>query len=104
MKGLLTVTPMIVFIKGWGSFYIHAHGLAFEPFERHPMLGILNVFGVPEPPERVHRDEGLASAVGVPGANDYAPERVASPGHLVTNWMGDMGFLRYVPPAARRAG
>lgn len=52
VKGLLTVTPMIAFIKGWGSFYIHAHGLAFEPFERHPMLGILNVFGVPEPPER----------------------------------------------------
>ena len=32
--------------------------------------------------------------VGVPGAYDYGPERVAWLGHLVTNWMGDAGFLR----------
>ena len=36
----------------------------------------------------------MARAVGVPGAYDYGPERVAWLGHLVTNWMGDAGFLR----------
>ena len=30
----------------------------------------------------------------MPGAYDYGPERVAWLGHLVTNWMGDGGFLR----------
>jgi acyl dehydratase len=63
-------------------------------FERHPALGIPNPSGVPEPPERVHWDEAMAKAVGVPGAYDYGPERVAWLGHLVTNWMGDAGFLR----------
>src|SRR5881397_2052844 len=93
-KGPLTVTSVVAFVQGWGSLYVRAHGLAFDLFERHPALGIPNAFGVPEPPERVHWDEGLARAVGVPGAYDYGPERVAWLGHLVTNWMGDDAFLR----------
>jgi acyl dehydratase len=94
VKGPLTVTSVIAFVQGWGSLYVRAHGLAFEMFERHPALGIPNASGVPEPPERVHWDEAMARAVGVPGAYDYGPERVAWLGHLVTNWMGDTGFLR----------
>jgi acyl dehydratase len=94
VKGPLTVTSVVAFVQGWGSLYVRAHGLAFELFDRHPALGIPNAFGVPEPPERVHWDEALARAVGVPGAYDYGPERVAWLGHLVTNWMGDAGFLR----------
>jgi acyl dehydratase len=94
VKGPLTVTSVIAFVQGWGSLYVRAHGLAFELIERHPALGIPNAFGVPEPPERVHWDEALARAVGVPGPYDYGPERVAWLGHLVTNWMGDAGVLR----------
>ena len=93
VKGPLTVTSVIAFVQGWGSLYVRAHGLAFDMFERHPALGIPNPSGVPEPPERVHWDEAMARAVGVPGAYDYGPERVAWLGHLVTNWMGDAGFL-----------
>jgi acyl dehydratase len=93
VKGPLTVTSIIAFVQGWGSLYVRAHGLAFELFERHPALGIPNAFGVPEPPERVHWDEELARAVGVPAPYDYGPERVAWLGHLVTNWMGDAGAL-----------
>jgi acyl dehydratase len=94
VKGPLTVTSVIAFIQGWGGLYIRAHGQAFELLERHPALGIPNAAGVPEPPERVHWDEELARAVGVPDAYDYGPERVAWLGHLVTNWMGDQGVLR----------
>jgi len=94
VKGPLTVTSVVAFVQGWGSLYVRAHGLAFDLFERHPALGIPNDFGVPEPPERVHWDEAMAKAVGVPGAYDYGPERVAWLGHSVTNWMGDAGFLR----------
>ncbi len=94
VKGPLTITSVIAFVQGWGGLYVRAHGLAFELFERHPALGIPNAFGAPEPPERVHWDAALAQAVGVPGAYDYGPERVAWLGHLVTNWIGDTGFLR----------
>jgi acyl dehydratase len=102
VKGPLTVTSVIAFIQGWGSLYVRAHGLAFELFERHPALAIDNEFGVPEPPERVHWDEPLATAVGVPGPYDYGPERVAWLGHLVTNWMGDDGMLRRLNVQVRR--
>ena len=94
VKGPLTVTSVVAFVQGWGSLYVRAHGLAFDLFERHPALGIPNDFGVPEPPERVHWDEALAKAVGVPGPYDYGPERVAWLGHAATNWMGNAGFLR----------
>ena len=101
-KGPLTVTSVIAFVQGWGSLYVRAHGLAFDLFERHPALGIPNEFGSPEPPERVHWDEPFARAVGVPGAYDYGPERVAWLGHLVTNWMGDRGQLRRLNVQVRR--
>ena len=102
VKGPLTVTSIIAFVQGWGSLYVRAHGLAFDLFARHPALGIPNAFGVPEPPERVHWDEAFARAVGVPGAYDYGPERVAWLGHLVTNWMGDEGMLARLNVQVRR--
>ncbi|MEK7700483.1 MAG: MaoC family dehydratase N-terminal domain-containing protein, partial [candidate division NC10 bacterium] len=102
VKGPLTVTSIIAFIQGWGSLYVRAHGLAFDMFERHPALAIPNAFGVPEPPERVHWDEPFARSVGVPGAYDYGPERVAWLGHLVTNWMGDEGLLWRLSLEVRR--
>ena len=102
VKGPLTVTSVIAFVQGWGSLYVRAHGLAFDLFERHPALGIANGFGVPEPPERVHWDEPLARAVGVPAPYDYGPERVAWLGHLVTNWMGNDGVLSRLSVEVRR--
>ncbi|HET7341921.1 MAG TPA: MaoC family dehydratase N-terminal domain-containing protein [Methylomirabilota bacterium] len=102
VKGPLTVTSIVAFVQGWGSLYVRAHGLAFDLFERHPALGIPNAFGVPEPPERVHWDDALARAVGVPAAYDYGPERVAWLGHLVTNWMGDAGALARLTVQVRR--
>src|SRR5207302_1064679 len=102
VKGPLTVTSVIAFVQGWGSLYVRAHGLAFDLFERHPALGIPNTFGVPEPPERVHWDEAFARAVGVPGAYDYGPERVAWLGHLCTNWMSHDGQLRRLSAQVRR--
>ena len=102
VKGPLTVTSVVAFVQGWGSLYVRAHGLAFDLFERHPALAIPNAFGVPEPPERVHWDDALARAVGVPAAYDYGPERVAWLGHLVTNWMGDAGVLRRLSVQVRR--
>jgi len=102
VKGPLTVTSLIAFLQGWGSLYVRAHGLAFDLFERHPALAIPNAFAVPEPPERVHWDEAFARAVGVPGAYDYGPERVAWLGHVVTHWMGDAGFVKRLSAQVRR--
>jgi acyl dehydratase len=102
VKGPLTATSVIAFAQGWGGLYIRAHRIAFRMFRAHPALAIPNALGVPEPPERVHWDEAFAREVGVPGAYDYGPERVAWLGHLMTNWMGDDGFLERLEVQVRR--
>ncbi len=101
-KGPYTATTAIAYLLGWGGLYVRGHGDAFDLFTRHPALGIPNEWGVPEPPERVHWDPDLARRVGVPGAYDYGPERVSWMGHVVTDWMGDDGFLKFLDVQVRR--
>jgi acyl dehydratase len=101
-KGPYTATTAIAYLLGWGGLYVRAHADAFDLFSRHPALAIPNEWGVPEPPERVHWDPDLARRVGVPGAYDYGPERVSWMSHVVTDWMGDDGFLRYLNVEVRR--
>ncbi len=102
LKGPSTVTSFVCFTQGWGSLYVRAHGPAFDMFRRHPALAIANDLGVPEPPERVHWDNELAQAVGIPAAYDYGPERVSWLGHLMTDWIGDDGFLKRLNVQVRR--
>jgi hypothetical protein len=102
LKGPSTVTSFVCFTQGWGSLYVKAHGPAFDMFRRHPALGIPNDLGVPEPPERVHWDNELARAVGVPAAYDYGPERISWLGHLMTDWIGDDGFLNRLNVQVRK--
>jgi acyl dehydratase len=102
LKGPSTVTSFVCFTQGWGSLYVKAHKQAFDMFRDHPALGILNDLGVPEPPERVHWDSELARAVGVPAAYDYGPERISWLGHLMTNWIGDDGFLKRLNVQVRK--
>ncbi|GAA0617249.1 hypothetical protein GCM10009547_19300 [Sporichthya brevicatena] len=102
LKGPSTVTGFVAFTQGWGSLYVKAHGVAMDMFRTHPALGIPNAQGVPEPPERVHWDNDLAQAVGVPAAYDYGPERVSWLGNLMTDWIGDDGFLNRLNVQVRR--
>jgi acyl dehydratase len=92
-KGPMTVTGFIAYVQGWGGLYVRAHKLASQLMRKHPGLGIPNSYNVPDVPERVHWEEELAKAVGTPGAYDYGPERISWMGHLMTNWIGDDGFL-----------
>jgi acyl dehydratase len=101
-KGPYTATTAIAYLMGWGGLYVRAHGDALDLFDHHPALAIPNEWGVPEPPERVHWDPDLARRVGVPGAYDYGPERVSWLSHIVTDWMGDDGFLQYLDVQVRR--
>ena len=38
----------------------------------------------------------------MPAAYDYGPERISWLGHLMTNWIGDDGFLRRLNVQVRR--
>ena len=94
LKGPYTVTAAVAFMQAWGNYAVRNHRQAWQYYNRHPKLAARNQNNVPEPPVRVHWDREFAQEVGVPGAYDFGPERIAWLGHLVTDWMGDDGFLK----------
>ena len=93
VRGPYTATVAVAFEQAWGGLFIWAHSYWFKYLRRHPAAGILNGYGIPEPPEAVHWDSALAKSVGVPEAYDYGPERISWLGTMLTNWAGDQGFL-----------
>ncbi|MBI4080988.1 MAG: MaoC family dehydratase N-terminal domain-containing protein [Candidatus Lambdaproteobacteria bacterium] len=102
VRGPYTATTAIAFEQAWGGLFIWAHGYWFEYLRAHPAAGLPNAYGVPEPPEAVHWDSALARSVGVPEAYDYGPERIAWMATLLTNWIGDRGFLAELYCEVRR--
>jgi acyl dehydratase len=102
LKGPYTVTTAIAFEQAWGGLFIRAHSPWYAYLRRHPAAGLPNAQGIPEPPEAVHWDHDYARQAGVPFAYDYGPERLSWLAHLLTNWMGDDGFLCQLNVQVRR--
>lgn len=103
IKGPLTSTDVVAFAMGWGSPYAFAHAIAHEYYRRHPGICIVDPeTGVPDSAERIHWDDTAGRLVGVPAAFDIRMMRVSYFGHLMTNWMGDDGFLRKLAVQLRR--
>jgi acyl dehydratase len=102
LKGPYTVTSAVCFMQAWGSYAVRNHRLAYQYYDRHKKLAPRNQQNVPEPPVRVHWDNEFARTVGVPAAYDFGPERVAWLSHMLTDWMGDDGFLRELNTQIRR--
>lgn len=50
----------------------------------------------------MHWDTALAKSVGVPEAYDYGPERISWLSVMLTNWIGDDGFLEELYCEIRR--
>lgn len=95
VKGPFTPMSGVAFVQGWGGFYIHGDRIAWREYiERHPGMAPPDELGIPQGPIRVHWDNEFARKVGVPGAYDYGPQRVSWLAHLLTDWMGDDGFLK----------
>ena len=93
VRGPLTVTDCVAFNLGWGGAFVFAHGYAYEFLRRAPGAFPPNESNIPDAPERTHWVDAFAQQVGAPAAFDYGPQRVAWCGSLLTNWMGDDGFL-----------
>jgi hypothetical protein len=48
---------------------------------------------VPDVVQRLHWDSARAQELGIPAPYDYGQMRAAWVGHLLTNWIGDDGWL-----------
>jgi len=72
-----------------------AHGIRRKYMKRHPKWGVKDAqTGTLEPMADVHYESDKSDAIGVPVAYDLGMQRFSWAGHLITNWMGDEGFLK----------
>ncbi|MFH1484715.1 MAG: MaoC family dehydratase N-terminal domain-containing protein [Chloroflexota bacterium] len=102
VKGPLSITDMICYYKGRGSPYL-ANEIAVRYRRRHPADAYVDPkTGAQGHPARGHAEEGMAQEAGMPGAYDLGSQRIAWVSHLVTNWMGDSGFLKRHDVSIRR--
>jgi len=102
LKGPLTVTDMICWYSGAGHTY-KAHGRAERHRKRHPADAFVNPeTGAQDSAARGHTEDKMAREVGMPGGYDVGPQRISWLGNLLTNWVGDDGFVRMLDVKLRR--
>ena len=102
LKGPLNVTDMICWYSGGGHTY-QAHRRAAMYRKRHPADAFIDPkTGAQDSPARGHAETKMARDVGMPGGYDVGPQRISWLGQLMTNWMGDDGFLRKLNVSLRR--
>lgn len=94
-KGPLTVVDIISMHMGWGWGGYGVGPLKFAHQHRKRMGAFYqkNEYGVPEIVQRLHWDSARAQALGIPAAYDYGQMRTAWVAHLLTDWIGDDGWL-----------
>ncbi len=102
LKGPLNITDMICWYAGGGHSY-QAHRRAHLQRRRHPADSYVNPeTGAQDSAARGHAEAKMAREVGMPGGYDVGPQRISWMGQLMTNWMGDAGFLRQLSASVRR--
>ena len=101
VKGPLSHGDIQAFVAGCiGGL---GHGLQLREMQRHPSWGFRDPSsGAQEAIIRVHDIQEAAESAGLPGAYDYGCQRCCWMGHLLTNWMGDHGFLNKMYVELRR--
>ncbi|MFN0303369.1 MAG: MaoC family dehydratase N-terminal domain-containing protein [Burkholderiales bacterium] len=102
LKGPLNITDMVCWYSGGGHSY-QAHRRAHMQRKRHPADAYINPeTGAQDSAARGHTESKMAREVGMPGGYDVGPQRISWLGQLMTNWMGDDGFLRRLSVSVRR--
>ena len=94
-KGPLTLVDIVGFYAGRRNVY-NVLKMAFAERDRHRH----NVYvspstNIPMHPAAGHYDAEIAREIGMPGAYDQGWQRMNWGAHLITNWAGDNGFVRY---------
>jgi acyl dehydratase len=95
MKGPLTVVDIISMHMGWGwgGYGVGPLKYGRELRRRMPAFYQPDEYGVPDVVQRLHWDAERAKALGIPAPYDYGQMRAAWISHLLTNWIGDDGWL-----------
>lgn len=95
VKGPLKLTDLILWHMGWG-LQISPPGafkLTYDVRKKVPSLFPKDQLGVPDTVQRCHWQNDWAQELGFPGPYDYGGQREVWLTHLLTNWIGDDGWL-----------
>ena len=94
-KGPFGLTDMVAYCVGASPIQILAHRSALDLYQKHPAWGFRDVTTMAkEPIYAVHYNKQAANATGLPFPYDIGTQRQCWLIHLLTNWMGDEGWLK----------
>jgi acyl dehydratase len=97
VKGPLGITDIISFCSGGAAptLRLQAHGAALRQYQRHPAWAFRdpNTYAL-EPIFAVHYSKAAANAMGLPFPYNIGIQTHCWGIHLLTNWMGDEGWLK----------
>lgn len=95
VKGPLKVTDMILWHMGWGLHMSPpgAFRMSYDVRKKVPGMFPKDQLGIPDTVQRCHWQEDWAQQLGFPGPYDYGAQREVWLTHLISNWMGDDGWL-----------
>lgn len=96
VKGPMRVVDIIGFHIGWGFGQDYGAGplrYGWKHRKRMPNFYVEDQYGVPDIVQRMHWDQQRAEDIGLPAPYDYGAMRTNWLAHLLTNWMGDDGWL-----------
>jgi acyl dehydratase len=101
VKGPLTVMDSVAFFHAIG--YTTAFRVTNLLLREQPGWGVIDPeTNAPYPVAGIHVSDANARAQGVPYAVGFSAQLEGNVAHLITNWMGDDGFLKILDCQIRR--
>lgn len=95
LKGPLSLTDILCWYAGYGTPLYNANEMFVRERQRHPGEAYQrDDLGIYEHAAMGHLDPTVAAGVGAPKAYDVGPQRITWLLQVVTDWMGDAGFVR----------
>jgi acyl dehydratase len=79
-----------------------ANELRLRDLLKHPAFSFRDASGAIQTAEAAHVDSKVAKSTAVPSGYDFGAQRNSWMSQVVTNWMGDSGFLKKLEASYRR--
>jgi acyl dehydratase len=104
VKGPLSIVDVVAWYSATQGAepYGGAHARAVRYRRRHHDWHVNPITGAPDAAGRGHLEASTGRDVGMGGAYDVGPQRISWAGQMLTDWMGDDGFLHRLNVVLRR--
>ncbi len=104
VKGPLSIADILAWYSATQGalHYGGAHGDALRYRRRHDDYHINPATGAKDAAGRGHLEAATARDVGMGAAYDVGPQRISWAQHMLSNWIGDHGFLHRLNVSVRR--